>query len=114
MAFAEVGIQIAFKGENENEVGFVENINAEILNFKNINTALKVGDEIIAVDPRYFRPTEVELLIGDPTKSQTKLGWKPKYNLQMLVEDMMQSDLKLMKRELFLKDAGHTILNQAE
>jgi GDPmannose 4,6-dehydratase len=103
MAFAEVGITIEFKGENENEVGFVGKINAEIINSKKIKTSLTVGDELIAVDPRYFRPTEVELLIGDPTKSQTKLGWKPKYDLPMLVEDMMQSDLKLMQRELFLK-----------
>lgn len=114
MAFAEVGITIAFKGENENEVGFVENIKFEILNSKNINTNLKIGDEVLAVDPRYFRPTEVELLIGDPTKSQTQLGWKPKYNLQMLVEDMMQSDLKLMQRELFLKQSGHKVLSQFE
>jgi GDPmannose 4,6-dehydratase len=114
MAFAEVGISIAFKGENENEVGFVNSINIEILNFKNISTNLKVGDLVVAVDPRYFRPTEVELLIGDPTKSQTKLGWIPKYNLTMLVEDMMQSDLKLMQRELFLKEAGHNILGQFE
>jgi GDPmannose 4,6-dehydratase len=114
MAFEQVGIIIAFKGENENEVGFVEKINTEILNSKNINTKLKIGDEIIAVDPRYFRPTEVELLIGDPSKSLTKLGWKPKYNLSMLVEDMMQSDLKLMQRELFLKQAGHKVLSQFE
>jgi GDPmannose 4,6-dehydratase len=114
MAFAEVGITIAYKGENENEIGFVETINAEIIKSKNINTSLKIGDEIIAVDPRYFRPTEVELLIGDPTKSQTKLGWKPKYNLTMLVEDMMQSDLKLMQREMFLKQAGHKVLSQFE
>jgi GDPmannose 4,6-dehydratase len=114
MAFAEVGITIEFKGENENEVGFVENINIEITNSKNIITTLKIGDEIIAVDPRYFRPTEVELLIGDPTKSQTKLGWKPKFNLPMLVEDMMQSDLKLMQRELFLQQSGHQVLSQFE
>jgi GDPmannose 4,6-dehydratase len=114
MAFNEVGITIAFKGENENEIGYVENINFEILNSKNIKTNLKIGDEVVAVDPRYFRPTEVELLIGDPTKSQTKLGWKPKYDLQMLVEDMMRSDLKLMQRELFLKQAGHNVLSQFE
>jgi len=114
MAFAEVGIQIAFKGENESEVGFIESINKEVLSIKMINTSLNVGDEVVAVDPRYFRPTEVELLIGDPTKSQTKLGWKPKYDLPMLVEDMMQSDLKLMQRELFLKQAGHKVLSQFE
>jgi GDPmannose 4,6-dehydratase len=114
MAFAEVGITIAFKGENENEIGFVESINEEVLNMKKITTSLKTGDEVVAVDPRYFRPTEVELLIGDPTKSQTKLGWKPKYDLPMLVEDMMHSDLKLMQRELFLKQAGHKVLSQFE
>ncbi len=114
MAFAEVGITIAFKGENENEIGYVESINDEVLTTKNISTSLKIGDEVVAVDPRYFRPTEVELLIGDPTKSQTKLGWKPKYDLPMLVEDMMQSDLKLMQRELFLKQAGHKVLSQFE
>jgi GDPmannose 4,6-dehydratase len=114
MAFAEVGVTIAFKGENESEIGFVESINVAILTTKNINTSLKIGDEVVAVDPRYFRPTEVELLIGDPTKSQTKLGWKPKYDLPMLVEDMMQSDLKLMQRELFLKQAGHKVLSQFE
>lgn len=114
MAFAEVGVSIAFKGENENEIGYVESINAELLTTKKINTNLKIGDEVVAVDPRYFRPTEVDLLIGDPTKSQTKLGWKPKYDLPMLVQDMMQSDLKLMQRELFLKQAGHKVLSQFE
>jgi len=114
MAFAEVGIVITFKGENENEVGYIESMNEEVLSMKKIITSLKIGDEILAVDPRYFRPTEVELLIGDPTKSQTKLGWKPKYDLQMLVEDMMQSDLKLMQRELFLKQSGHKVLSQYE
>jgi GDPmannose 4,6-dehydratase len=114
MAFAEVGLTIAFKGENENEVGYVENINFELLNSKKIKTNLKIGNEVVAVDTRYYRPTEVELLIGDPTKSQTKLGWKPKFDLQMLVEDMMQADLKLMQKELFLKQAGHNILSQFE
>ncbi len=115
LAFAELGVGIDFKGENESEVGFVESINTEVLLNHGISECLlKIGDEVVAVDPRYFRPTEVELLIGDPTKSQTKLGWKPKYNLETLVNDMMLADLKLMQRELFLKNAGHTILNQAE
>jgi GDPmannose 4,6-dehydratase len=114
MAFAEVGLTISFKGENENEVGYIENINFEILNSKNIKTNLKIGDEVVAIDTRYYRPTEVELLIGDPTKSQTKLGWKPKFDLQMLVEDMMQADLKLMQKELFLIQAGHNGLSQFE
>ncbi len=114
MAFSQLGIGISFKGENENETGFISSINEDVLNMKKISSPLKIGDEVVAIDPRYFRPTEVELLIGDPTKSQTKLGWKPKYDLAMLIEDMMQSDLKLMQRELFLKQAGHQILSQFE
>lgn len=116
MAFADIGITIGFKGENENEIGFVEAIDLERLKFLEIDSdcKLKVGDEIIAVDPRYFRPTEVELLIGDATKSQTVLGWKPKYDLNALVKDMMKSDLKLMKKERFLKQNGYNTLNYFE
>lgn len=116
MAFNDVGITVGFKGENENEIGFVEAIDKSRLEFLEIanDCKLKVGDEIVAVDPRYFRPTEVELLIGDATKSQTKLGWKPKYNLQALVNDMMKSDLKLMKKERFLKENGYNTLNYFE
>ncbi|MBC7381845.1 MAG: GDP-mannose 4,6-dehydratase [Bacteroidia bacterium] len=115
MAFAEVGIHIAFKGENENEVGFVESIDADILTLNNIsNCPLKVGSEIVSVDPRYYRPTEVELLIGDPTKSMTKLGWKPKYDLAALVKEMMKSDLHLMQKDKYLQDAGFKILNYFE
>jgi GDPmannose 4,6-dehydratase len=115
MAFGEIGIAVAFKGEQEQEVGYVEAIDAALLEARGIKSCtLKTGDTIVAVDPRYYRPTEVELLIGDPTKSQTKLGWKPKYDLAMLVEDMMESDLKLMQRELFLKQSGHKVIAQFE
>lgn len=75
---------------------------------------LEIGQEIVAVDPKYFRPTEVELLIGDPTKSMTKLGWKPKYDLQGLVEEMVLADLELFQKEKLLKDAGYAIKNQFE
>jgi GDPmannose 4,6-dehydratase len=116
-AFDYVGIQLDFKGQEVEEVGFIKSIDriklAKFAGQQNAE-AFKVGDELLAIDPYYFRPTEVELLIGDPTKSQTKLGWKPKYDLPMLVEDMMQSDLKLMQRELFLKQAGHKVLSQFE
>lgn len=116
LAFNELGITIAFKGSNENEIGYIESINYDKLKELEIDKDfnLKIGDELIAVDPRYFRPTEVELLIGDATKSQTKLGWKPKYDLQALVTDMMDSDLKLMKKERFLKQAGHHTFNNYE
>ena len=115
MAFTEIGITVAFKGEQEQEVGYVESIDTKLLEVKGIKSCtLKIGDTIVEVDPRYYRPTEVELLIGDPTKSQTKLGWKPKYDLSMLVQDMMQSDLQLMQRELFLKQSGHKVISQIE
>ncbi len=116
LAFIELGITIAFKGSDENEIGYIEAIDNIKLKELEIDKdfSLKIGDELIAVDPRYFRPTEVELLIGDATKSQTKLGWKPKYDLQALVTDMMESDLKLMKKERFLKQAGHHTFNNFE
>ncbi len=116
LAFIELGITIAFKGTDENEIGYIEAIDNNKLKELEIDKdfSLKIGDELIAVDPRYFRPTEVELLIGDATKSQTKLGWKPKYDLQALVTDMMESDLKLMKKERFLKQAGHHTFNNFE
>jgi GDPmannose 4,6-dehydratase len=116
LAFLELGITIAFKGSDENEIGYIEAIDFNKIKELEIDKdfSLKIGDELIAVDPRYFRPTEVELLIGDATKSQTKLGWIPKYDLQALVTDMMESDLKLMKKERFLKQAGHHTFNNFE
>lgn len=107
MAFAEVGVDIAFKGEGEHEKGYVRKILVS-------DSPLKEGQEIVAVDPRYFRPTEVELLIGDPTKANTQLGWKPKYDLAMLVKEMVEADVTLFKREKLLKDAGYKVLNQFE
>lgn len=115
MSFKDVGITLSFKGENEKETGFVESIDEARLKELNITSCnLKQGQEVVAVDPRYFRPTEVDLLIGDPTKAQTKLGWKPKYDLPALVKDMMKGDLKLMKKELFLKTSGFKTLNYFE
>ena len=115
MSFEDVGIKLAFKGENENEIGYVEAIDeARLKDLESTSCNLTVGQEIVAVDPRYFRPTEVDLLIGDPTKAQTKLGWKPKYDLPALVKDMMKGDLKLMKKEKYLKDSGFKTLNYFE
>jgi GDPmannose 4,6-dehydratase len=99
MAFLEVGISLNFKGHGVDEVATVKHCS-------NPDYQLPVGKEVLAIDPRYFRPTEVELLIGDPTKSKTKLGWKPKYDLQMLVEEMVAADLDLFKREKYLSDGG--------
>ena len=107
MSFAEVGIELEFKGTGVDEKAYVKKCN-------NDEYQLEIGKEVLAVDPKYFRPTEVELLIGDPTKAKTKLGWKTEYDLQGLVKDMVQSDLKLMTKEQYLKDGGYRILNYFE
>jgi GDPmannose 4,6-dehydratase len=107
MAFEHVGVTLEFKGEGENEVAVVVACN-------NPEYQIPIGKEVIAIDKRYFRPTEVDLLIGDPTKANTVLGWKPKHTLQDLVTDMMQSDLDLFKKDLYLKKGGHEVKNYFE
>lgn len=107
MAFEHVGIELAFSGSGVNEVG-------NVVKCKNNNYQLKIGQEVLAIDPRYFRPTEVDLLIGDPTKAKNKLGWVPQIGLEELVEDMMSADLKLMKRDRYLLDGGYKTLNYFE
>jgi len=107
MSFREIGIELAFRGEGVDEIGYVvESNHPEYI--------LPIGKEVVAVDPRYFRPTEVELLIGDPTKSNTKLGWQPKYTLAELCSEMVASDLNLFKRDQVLKAAGFEIKNEYE
>ncbi len=114
-SFNFMGIGIEFKGENENEVGYISSLNDDLINQYELNKdSLQIGKEIIAVDKRYYRPTEVELLIGDPTKSKTKLNWQPKYNLDSLIEDMMISDIKLMKKDEYLKQGGFRPLSYFE
>ena len=78
------------------------------------NFRKRIGDEVVGVDPQYFRPTEVDLLIGDATKARTRLGWEPKYDLASLIEDMMLNDIKLMKKESYLKEGGYEVLNYFE
>ena len=115
MAFGYIGIDVAFKGTGVDETGFVASIDEERMKSLNLDPkVLKEGQEIVAVDPRYFRPTEVDLLIGDPTKAKEKLGWTPQYTLEELVHDMMESDLKLMKKDEYLKAGGYTIMNYFE
>jgi len=106
MAFAEANIEVAFKGEAENEIGYVVNNNG--------NEYVAIGAEVVKVDPRYYRPTEVDLLIGDPTKANTKLGWFPKYNLPALVKEMVGADIELFRKEKHLKDSGFAVNNGAE
>ncbi len=114
MTFKELGVELEFKGEGVDEKGIISSIDASLMEKLSINTSLKVGQEVLAIDPRYFRPTEVELLIGDPTKSKTKLGWKPQYDLPKLVSEMVAADLELFKKDLHLLEGGHKILKQAE
>jgi GDPmannose 4,6-dehydratase len=119
MAFDEVGLNIKFVGEGVDEKGILESIDNDkyqkVLGTTNTTISLpKIGAEIVKVDPQYFRPTEVDLLIGDPTKSKTKLGWVPKYDLPMLVEEMVAADVKLFQKDIHLVQGGHKILKQAE
>jgi len=107
LAFREVGIELEFKGEGIDEKAFVTACNDE-------DFQIEIGKEVLSVDPTYFRPTEVDLLIGDPSKAKNKLGWVPEHNLLSLVRDMMEGDVSLMKKDVVLIKAGHKILKQAE
>lgn len=107
MAFAEVGIELEFKGKDEKEVAVVAACN-------NPEYQLPKGKEVVLVDPRYYRPTEVDLLIGDPSKAQRQLGWKPKYNLPALVKEMVENDVELFKKDKLLQDNGYYVRNQFE
>jgi GDPmannose 4,6-dehydratase len=100
MSFAELGILIEFRGNGIEEKGYV-------VSCSNPQYQLEVGKLVISVDPSYFRPTEVDLLIGDPTKSKTKLGWVPKYNLASMVKEMVQSDLNRIRKSQILKAVGY-------
>ena len=107
MAFREVGIELEFKGTGKDEKGY-------IVSCTNPEYQLQVGKEVVSVDPRYFRPTEVELLIGDASKAKTKLGWIPEYDLAYLIKDMMKSDLHLMKKDTYLEKGGYQTMNYFE
>jgi len=107
MAFSYAGIELEFEGIGVNERAFV-------LDCSNPKYQIKIGQEVVAVDPKYFRPTEVDLLIGDPSKAEQKLGWVREHKLEDLVKDMMSSDLKLMTKDQFLQDGGYRINNYYE
>ncbi|MEH7334216.1 GDP-mannose 4,6-dehydratase [Neobacillus drentensis] len=100
LSFAEVGIDVEFKGENEEEKGFVKACHHPAFQ-------IPTGKPIVSVDPRYFRPSEVDLLLGDPHKAKQKLGWTPKYNLDELIKEMIDSDLKEAKMEEYLRKGGY-------
>jgi len=107
LAFAEAGIRVEFTGEGLNEKGIV-------VSCPNSEFPIPSGTVVVEVDPAYFRPTEVDLLLGDPTKAKTKLGWDPEYDLAALVKDMVENDLKLAKKEKYLKDGGFRVMNYFE
>ena len=118
MSFEEVGIKIAFEGKDENEIGRFNGLDKDtfetITGLSAEDFSLKQGDVLVSIDPEYFRPTEVDLLIGDATKAKEKLGWTPKYDLNGLVKEMVLSDVILFRRDLELKKSGYAILKQAE
>ena len=107
MAFAELGITIEFKGEGEQEKGY-------IVACANREYLIDEGKEVVCIDPRYYRPAEVDILIGDATKAKMKLGWQPKYDLQALIKEMVYADMESFSREKLLKDAGYRVKNQFE
>ena len=107
LSFAEVGIELEFKGSGVNETAFV-------VSCSNEEFQLESGKEVLSVDPSYFRPTEVDLLIGDPSKAKEKLGWVAEHDLPSLVKDMMQSDITLMQKDQYLKLGGYNSLNNCE
>ncbi len=105
-AFAEAGIEVAFRGKDENEEGYIVKNNGDY--------KVKEGAVVVKVDPRYFRPTEVDLLIGDATKAKEKLGWTPKYTLAEMIKEMVAGDLDIFKKEKHLKESGFDIKNEFE
>ncbi|MDT0675827.1 GDP-mannose 4,6-dehydratase [Autumnicola musiva] len=107
MAFAEVGIELEFKGEGVKEKGYIKSC-------AHPDFQLEKGREVLAVDPKYFRPTEVDLLIGDASKANNKLGWTPEFDLPALVKDMMENDVKLMQKDRHLQDGGYDTFNYYE
>jgi len=115
MAFGELGIEIEFSGKDENERGVIIDVDDEKIAELGLNRdALKFGQTVVKVDSKYFRPTEVDLLIGDASKAREKLGWVPRYDLQALVSDMVASDLHQVKKDDYLKKGGFKTLNYFE
>jgi len=114
--FTFLGVKLEFKGEEENEEGLIAEVDYSRLLELGIAAGdhLKVGQPVLKIDPRYYRPTEVELLIGDPTKSKEKLGWKPKHTLETLIQDMTTSDLRLFQKDKLLLKEGFGVLNHFE
>ena len=107
MAFIHIGVELEFSGKGINEI-------AKVKSSANKEYQLEIGKEVLSIDEKYFRPTEVDLLVGDASKAKKKLGWEPEITLEELVEDMMKSDIKLFKKDKYLRDGGYNTLNYYE
>jgi GDPmannose 4,6-dehydratase len=119
MAFEEIGVGVTFTGEGVDEIGTIVAVDKEVFNKKlgehyYESFRKRIGEVVVRVDPQYFRPTEVNLLIGDSTKARECLKWQPYYTLPLLISDMMDSDIKEMKKEAYLKEGGYKVLNYFE
>jgi len=114
LSFKELGISLRFEGKGKEEVGIIDSIDTQLVQFLELSLAKKVGDVIVKVDPRYFRPTEVELLLGDATKAKEKLGWVPKHSVHSLIKDMVQSDLDHFKKEQMMAQNGYSIRKESD
>ena len=115
MAFEYVGISLRFEGSGVDEVGIVKSLDQKMIQKLGLSIDENIiGKEVVAIDSRYFRPTEVDLLLGDPSKAEKELGWRREFELKDLVDDMMQSDLKLMQKDEYLKEGGYSIMNYFE
>lgn len=115
LAFGFCGIELEFKGKGVEEQGIISSLNPKRADELGLDFShLKTGQVVLKIDPRYFRPTEVDLLLGDPSKAERELGWKREFSLQDLVDDMMESDLKLMQKDVYLKEGGFKIMRYYE
>ncbi len=118
LAFAEIGITIAFTGSDENEIGYIDHINQDVFIEKvgpaYLPSLVTRHSSLLQIDPKYYRPSEVDLLLGDATKAREKLGWIPQYDLKALVAEMVSADIQLFKRDAYLKEGGYKTLNYFE
>jgi GDPmannose 4,6-dehydratase len=120
-AFLEIGLELQFSGEDADEKAIIVSVDETIFSEKvgepylsNIWKKINQESEVVSVDPTYYRPSEVDLLIGNPGKARKRLGWQPEYDLTGLIEDMMKADIQLMKKESYLREGGYQTLNYFE
>ena len=106
-AFGEIGVELEFQGKEEKEIAIIKSATNPLY-------PLKKGSVVMKIDPNYYRPTEVDILIGDPAKAKEKLGWEPKHNLDVIIKEMVQSDLKIFTKDKYLRQGGHEVVDYDE